>query len=1394
MAFGKIYTQNTVDQLVKAVNQHHDFFSCFRKYLAFPDKLAKQKKFTADEKQEWLTVLNRILELGYKSSIDEITAKQLIEHVVFCCINTVDINKQPVRMTIKSLCKVIALNKLNPKLIEFTANVLEKKYAHIACLIYSTIAPSSPNSLAFFRGLWTSLEGRDTILQFAVPNFEEIVPTTFAEPAYSQNKGLLEWIRGEFPPNYTIQLATKLVLGLWQGRYVVSRPDQLDREFYDYFENQPEAFAKEVVFAIACMTLKMDKLAEFASTNGEIQIPWAGNYQTIIKAFIQSLNSQYPEIAKLTILPPKDRNFPRPIFHFMLMVYASYATRHLRDVNIEATYNQVSGPWEKWVNQLGSKEFPYQNNPDIKKFEELLHSELTTPEIKAFIAPWIVEMTYFREGYEAAISRVSRFPNDLRSSSQERLSALLGEMPKKSVDEITSVNDCLNSIRRAIVHRDTGELEWMRIEGETRQIHVNEQKMIALALKRSKGEKFKPEDIADAKRIAERGLPAGLFLVCQQIFEDGNFVEASTLLETCCNKAPGITLWREFFAQALANCGENEQALAALTPHESHLSPESLELLAWCSFTHAFPTKGELLKFALYPGTDLSEEALEHLHKADALLKARVCSLRSLVQAILQQLENPNTEIAETDFPEFASEWYTVSKALCEQDTGAFLSCLDDIQAWKTSYSKDVIKELASRHLGGLSPEDLIAEEHLLRLLKIVGKTREDFYAAQFYKDLKSPLSASEIHDKYKTIYSEDHPVFKLVAVYMAAENAEYARALEHIKTLERNGEHEGLCLLEVHVCAESQDWPQFLRAALNFCTHFQKHSTFKPLILLGVQIAIALDDPIFLDFMSLAAKPKIGIDALPALYKSHLMRQSLANAGATKDDKLSGLLHKTMDPKFQALLAVVTSPFEELLTRMPDMEASGKWGMFIYKKAVKFLLEKVGKTEASVAAETISEAVPPILDFVQRNKIDGIHENEIKALQALRSACQNQDKCQNALTGIFDSTEIGELIPLSKALLEDLQFPNTVEAFIKQATAYVKAEKKMRFDRLAQVIAVMNCWLESMQDRKSMNLQIYGPLLAFLTQIRVLNYTLEGFDEWYLKKREQLPENQRYLEEAREYMHFPVFEWFVKIYSDALNHFFGADKLPVARLYAGQIHELATNISGLLREAGFAKYKLNDEVVSTVQGLFEECGANWVKEKKGNLESQMAPLDDQKVFYRFNYQLGIEIIQRILAVFPKDKESLVLGLDYCNRWNKDHEDRANTKSMQIKDGSKASGWINSVINDYSNAFADALRPHCEPGEANSHLFENQALADHFYFKALVENQKKPYNNIEQILKWDPTHDKILWFYRDRFIEEFNDNKITAGRALERTKKFKQLFSHSKRAQERLAEDISSLS
>lgn len=275
--------------------------------------------------------------------------------------------------------------------------------------------------------------------------------------------------------------------------------------------------------------------------------------------------------------------------------------------------------------------------------------------------------------------------------------------------------------------------------------------------------------------------------------------------------------------------------------------------------------------------------------------------------------------------------------------------------------------------------------------------------------------------------------------------------------------------------------------------------------------------------------------------------------------------------------------------------------------------------------------------------------------------------------------------------------------------------------------------------------------------------------------------------------MQLSLYQWVLSLYTDELNHFFVLNKTPIAKLYGDSMQVIAENLSGMLAAAAPDSEVFNAEAVELTTDLFKTGLEDWIRDKKGNLESQMPPKEEDKLHYAFDYQKGLEIIKRILEVFPTHKELFILGLYYANLWNKDHENFVDEPHLSLTADHPVAQQIRNVIRDYSNFFADKLIPMCKAGQQNEHLQENMAITRHFYYKALVENQDKPYNNIEQVLKWDSAHEDIFHFYRNRLINKFNNDQLSASEALAWSKRMREVFQNNPKLKAKLDEDIDNL-
>ena len=775
-SFSLFNTPLDMDQLLTDVEKEASFAGRFSVMKGKMKAIkAAQKRFTSSDKTAWLQSLQLILDYAPYSSIDKTTAEALSQYISFGAIHSVQSHEAEVVSLCKNLCEVSRQFSFDEDLLRFVRKFLESAHTEVSLVIYSCLNPSSLLARDYYNQVLSRAGGLELLQQYAFPQFVPIICAGFSEPGYSKNKTLLEWLMNH-ASNTQWGKASELAVGLWRGRYKVLDQHSLDDEFFQYFAALSSPFAREIQFFIAAISLKMDVLTEMEQQNGTIEAVWSKEYYKIVKAFVASLKGQYPDIGKQAVVSPIRNQYPAPLYAFMLVVYAAYAAKYLQ-MDLENLYREVVGPWRAYVDQFGIREFPYQENPDIGKYEKILYASVATFKTKNYIAPWIVELTFLKEGENAAEQKVKTFPKELQKDAQNRLNALSGISHPDLHQAPQTENDFLCQIRHAVLSREPEKLTDLSPQLEEANVHLNEQRFCALATQYFQDESQYMDSREEAIALHAKGIPFVLFLLAQKAFGNEDFHQAIGLFYQLCLRFPGPSQWQEMWAQSLATTGQIGQAIAHLTALKPILSAGAAELLAWCLFAKAVPTEAALVNIALYSGHFLDEGQKKELTEAKDLLQHSTGSLKNLLSDMAEQLNGIVRFPQYRDYPDFAQKWWLIRKASCEKDLNRMIAYLQEIQGWTESYQSEVVKTISAQRLAQLNPDTNVAPDVLETLLSNVGTSKEAFYATQFYSDLNSGLPASEIYKRYHAIYQPEHPVFKLVILYKAWELEDHKTA-----------------------------------------------------------------------------------------------------------------------------------------------------------------------------------------------------------------------------------------------------------------------------------------------------------------------------------------------------------------------------------------------------------------------------------------------------------------------------------------------------------------------------------------------------------------------------------------------------------------------------------------
>ncbi|KAA3657219.1 MAG: hypothetical protein DWQ10_13785, partial [Calditrichaeota bacterium] len=1188
-------------EILLEVKNRDNFFNAFRCYLTFVERLASKKSFASEDLDDWIASLNHLLILAREISIDKNMAGQLTDNIIFCALHSVEKRRHEVFQLIKRLCDVIRFNDYVKAIVQYTHKRVENGNKSIACILYSEIGPGDPVAIAFFKKLWHEEYGQQIIIEYAVPNFKRIIPTAFGVHGYSQYKSLLEWIRDSIS-DPELRKATQLILGLWQGKYAIVDLQNLDA-YYDYFNAINSSFSREMIFPIACMTTRLEKLHELIENYEDLSLAWAAEYKKLVMAFLSSMNSVYPEIGRQSIVRPSSQNFPRPLYAFLVLAFSAYAAKYIRNLDIDELYSEVTGPWKSWVSQFSAKEFPYQIQPDIAKYAQLLVSELTSTQIKEYIAPWIIEIVFHKEGLVAAQKRVQELPSYLHETAQKRLAALQGKM----LPEFSSPgpeNDILNGIRCAIVQKNLTQLEQLKIDSLKVQIHPNELKLIDISIKCLNNDPLNSQDLNEAKNIAERGLPVAVVLVAKNTFRQQNFSDANTLLQSACSLTVDNKDLKELWAQSLASTSQPDKAADLLSPHVDELSDNAIQLYAWCLFAKSFPTETDLINFALNSKSMLADQTVDDLLTANDLLNNDANGLKGFLEEFKNQIENPYAPPLSNNLPTFAEKWHQVRVILAENDISAVLKALDELKKWATDYAEELAKQIASRFLGKLSPEDDIHQEELQALLDVVGKNKEEFYADQFYKDIELGVAIDMIYKKYQQSFPTTHPVFRLVIIYNLLKQEKYDEVLAMLNGEIQQKSHPGMQLVKIYCQYVLKEIDTVLDGISDFC-HANPNNALTPkILLLGIQYAILNKNKSLSKLFNFAKKHNHSTDDIPPVFKSQLLIQSIKSKSNSTPEDEDGFLKNLLNEDEQRFFELTHASLDQFVDLLPKIHAKDEWGDFLFKKVMKLMIDNIKRADSQTVMAEITRVIPSLLTFINQNSIE-VESTVVDVLSRLNKIASGISKCDISLQAILRLENAEELVHISDGLLEKLSYPDSLESFLTQAKELIKDPQK-QLDNASHIINVILCWLEYLSEQKViMEQQVYSPLLEFLSQLWGLLLAHENFSIWFIERRKALPEKQQFIDKASAYLELEIYDWLCSHYFSNLNFFYKIGKLNFAKLYADFIEKMGHDLVNIIGVLGLQNLKLNKGNLALIEQKFKDGVVDWIKDRKGNLVNQ---------------------------------------------------------------------------------------------------------------------------------------------------------------------------------------------
>ncbi len=1039
---------------------------------------------------------------------------------------------------------------------------------------------------------------------------------------------------------------------------------------------------------------------------------------------------------------------------------------------------------------FGHKEVPYQINPDLASYRKMLFSEAVSTTVKEEIAPWVIEYSYFREGVDPALNMLNTFAVNFREAAQKRLDALLGRHKPICSPGGETLNDLICLIRYAVVRKDTSLLEEAQTFPLFKDLNEFEQQFCLLAHRLLSAQFPESQDYAATRKIGIHGLPLVYHLAANKALANNDANEAISLLELGCAKGPAIVGWKELLAQAYVSVGRKNEARGLLEQANHVLSVDASELFGWILFTDVFPTVESLVEIALYPESMRSGNRAQQLEKSLNCLR-KDNSLIGLVQAIQASVGQPEMPPASAHYPEFARVWHALRCALTTPDPEIFWRQMDRIKEWNTPSQEAIIKKAAEKFLSTFDAGNPRNRPDLERLLHYQEIKLEDFFEARLIEDITKGTPVKVLKDRYQDLYTTSHFWYALVALYAHLEDRDFTAALQILDfALKDDLCYEAqMCRILCQVRLKQYDK---LSLSISQILADNEPVAGKALARFGLQISIINE---FSDTKALLQEAvRIGLDlaALPVTFRSLLLRKVLAMLGKTSVSDIAAMVGSIFDPPAMALIRILGSPYQDTLSSLSSLKASGGWGMFIYRKVTWLFLDELKRNTGNTSL--ISSYVGRVLPFIKNNTLE-IPTEELSALENLALSLNGYDQCFPSLQGVLMIQEVEDVAWLSNGLLRNLGYPTDPSAFDSASKKYLAPNEPEHLDRLWLFCGVVSCWIEHLESKKIIA-KSCEQLLKWLTAARIAFFGNDNFENWILKKRRVLPEAEQYIEHLKDFLESAespdraIYGWILDLLLDQVDSFFTQNKIPQARRYADVLQQIEDAPYRLLEGYGFAdsaNRRFSGNLQQKVAGTIEK----WIQNKKGSLETSMRPSEEERLHYKHNYRIGLDIIRKILEVFPKNKGVLRLGLFYANAWNEDHKKRY--EDVDLKPGGQANKKISEVIIEYSNFLADALVPLCTRGEQHEHEPENQALGKHYFFKALVENQGNPFSTIEQIMQWTPGHSDVFYFYRNQIIEEFNKQRIGKDQAREKLEKLKNLVSSKNEIRQKFIKDLEEL-
>ena len=1326
------------------------FAAFYSAYMQCEEALASQKTYSENELEKWCRVLDTLLTLSLQVHVSVDVGSKLCQHVLACGRRYIAFDYESTRDLIHKLCEICRANRLDNEILSFAGTAPPDRCPPaIACMIFGQLGPGSPAAVRFYKKLWKTTDGQQIVMENAASGIERMFPTAFAEPGYSQNEELLSWVASEFIQTHPWRRIAEFMLALWRGALRVQRPDDLDG-YYNEFRRMRTPLGNVVAFAIACVCAKIEGL-NGQDANRQQLIPWAGIYEPVIKGFLDSLNSSYPDLGRLSVNQPQQYNYPSALYQFVMVAFAFYASKKFKNFNSRKAFKEITGPWRVWSDQFSHKEIPYQINPDMEHYKKLLLSEVISSQVKEDVAPWVIEFTYYKEGDERARAMMNELPVHCRKMAQKRLDALTGvQAPEYENAADLTVNDLLCMIRYGVVKRDPFPLRAVR--DNQRFVELNEyERIFCEQALNVMDERFSAAgELASLGKIGEHGLPLACYLAGYAAFENHSINEAVSYLADGCAKAPSMRKWKELLAQVYVCAGRNDDALGLLDSMKQSFTKDASELYGWILFSEMFPTVESLVAPALDP---------KRLHRNNSYQQLRMiggyCQIGSpihrMIEGLLNAADHPDAPPTDDEYPDFAVLWKRLRCAITAQDPDNFWHQINSISSMNIPSGQGIVRNAASRFLLSYTKNRELGRDELTKMLDLIGIGMEEYFEAKLRDAIEKNTPASVVKAEFSEYYTESHTVFGLVILYAAIEAREYETALGIIEKNYADDHSAEIALCKI-VCLIRMKALDRVEQCITAYSNDGKQKNAGALALLLLQLLIVSNTGDLRTLVQQASANDQDLSGLPPAFKAHLLRRLLAIIAKAPDGEFVASVAPLFDPAAMGIIRIAGSPYGELVSSLDKIDATDEWGLFILRKVLWMFFDEVKKNGESM--QLVAVMTDKVLPFVTKNSIR-IAPEELSALENIARLVEGYDTTITSLKGILLIQDVEEIAGLSNTLLRAMEFPVDPAAFDRAAKTYLDLQHEDALDRHWLFTGVVSCWIEYIEQQKSI-VKSCEQMLQWLTIARMNLLCNEGFGEWVLEKRRQLPQQDQFLEPFMQFIGqpgeqtAPLFKWMASLYFEQISVFFNMNKVPQAKRYSDIVHQLCSSPQQYLKMREIPDEGLDQNALAAVQHCAIEGVEKWLNDTTGNLENSMLPNEEIKKDYRFDYRKGLDHIKKILTIFPDNKRLLRLGLYYANQWNED--------VMKIgKDSEKERKMVVDNITEFSNNFADSLAPLCEKGKEHEHELENQCLAKHYYYKAISENQSNPGTYVERILEWEPGHSEVFYFYRSKLQDEYEE-------------------------------------